>query len=61
MKSLSSTDYKNRVEEITGIIRLLAEYSNPQAVGIFLTADHLRKKPMNDKELFEEYCKIMEG
>ena len=61
MKALSSTEYDTRMEEIIGVIRLLSEYSNPQTVGMLLAADHLRKKPMNDKEIFEEYCKIMEG
>jgi len=62
MKALSSTEYDTRMEEIIGIIRLLSEYSNPQTVGMLLAADHLRKKAtMDDKEIFEEYCKIMEG
>lgn len=59
---MRATNYKTRADEIVGVIRLLSLYTNLQVVGMLLTAGHLRKKAtMDDEELFEQYCKIMEG
>ena len=62
MKAMTKQDFQNKAEEISGVTRLLSDYSDIQLLSLIKVARMLREHELDgDTEtIYEKFCEVQE-